>query len=109
MISTFKMPQVDIPEICRELAETGKQVNVLWQEDESLVFIARGRDYRSEFHINPSDEVMYQVSGSMNLHYRTPEGREDVTVLKAGEVVFTAAGVPHSPRFPSDTFLMVIE
>jgi 3-hydroxyanthranilate 3,4-dioxygenase len=109
MISVFTMPQVDVSEICRELAETGKQVRVLWQEDESLVFIARGRDYRSEFHINPSHEVMYQLSGSMNLHYRTPQGKEEVTVLNQGSVIYTPAGTPHSPRFPSDAFLMVIE
>jgi 3-hydroxyanthranilate 3,4-dioxygenase len=109
MIQTFRMPQVDLMEIARELVETGKQVKVLWQEEESLAFVAKGRDYRSEFHINPSDELMYQVKGSMNLHYRTPEGKEEITVLPEGSVVYTAAGTPHSPRFPSSAFLLVVE
>ena len=30
---------------------------MLWQEPDSLAFVARGREYRSEFHIDPADEV----------------------------------------------------
>ena len=103
------MPIADIEAICRDLAETGERVRVLWQRPESLAFVARGREYRSEFHIDPSDEVMYMIKGEMNLHFRTPEGEEDISVLREGEVVYTAAGVPHSPRFPPDAFLLVIE
>ncbi len=103
------MPIADIEAICRDLAETGERVRVLWQRPESLAFVARGREYRSEFHIDPSDEVMYMIKGEMNLHFRNPEGKEDISVLKEGEVVYTAAGVPHSPRFPPDAFLLVME
>ena len=52
------MPIADHDAITRELAETGKYVKVLWQSEDTLMFIARGREYRSEFHINPSDEHM---------------------------------------------------
>ena len=72
-------------------------------------FIARGREYLSEFHIDPSDEMMYMIRGEMNLHFRSPEGKEDIDVLKEGSIVFTAAGIPHSPRFPPDAFLLVME
>jgi 3-hydroxyanthranilate 3,4-dioxygenase len=30
-------------------------------------------------------------------------------VLKEGETIYTAAGIPHSPRFPADAFLLVGE
>ena len=109
MIQTFQMPQADLAQVARELVETNKQVKVLWQEDESLAFLAKGRDYRSEFHINPSDELMYQVKGTMHLHYRTPEGKEEVAVLTEGSVIYTPAGTPHSPRFPSDAFALIVE
>jgi 3-hydroxyanthranilate 3,4-dioxygenase len=104
-----QMPLANVLEVARELVETGKQVKVLWQEDESLAFVAKGRDYRSEFHINPSDELMYQIKGTMNLHYRTDEGKEDVAVLNEGSVIYTPAGMPHSPRFPSDAFALIVE
>jgi len=104
-----QMPIVDLAEVCRRLAETGERVHVLWQVPESLMFVARGREYRSEFHINPSDEVMYMIKGQMNLHYRTPEGKEEIAVLPEGSSIYTPAGVPHSPRFPPDAFLCVTE
>ena len=81
---------------------------MLWQEADSLAFVARGRDYRSEFHINPSAELMYQIKGTMRLHYRTPAG-EAVTGLTEGSVVYTPPGMPHSPRFPSDAFALIVE
>jgi hypothetical protein len=40
----------DLSEVMRELAQTGRHVKVLWQEEESLAFVSSGRDYRSEFH-----------------------------------------------------------
>ena len=103
------MPIADLAAISKRLAETGERVSVLWQRPESLAFVARGREYRSEFHINPSDEVMYMIKGDMRLHYRTPEGKEEVADLLEGQTVYTASGVPHSPRFPPDAFLLVME
>jgi 3-hydroxyanthranilate 3,4-dioxygenase len=105
----ISMPLVDLVQIADDLGESGARVRVLWQDSQSLAFIARGREYRSEFHINPSDEVMYMIRGSMNLHYRQPDGREDVAVIAEGSCIFTPTGIPHSPRFPPDAFVMVIE
>src|SRR4051794_18674535 len=96
------MPIADLAAISKHLADTGQRVHVLWQHPETLAFVARGREYRSEFHINPSDEIMYMVKGEMKLHFRTPEGKEDISVLKEGNMIYTASGIPHSPRFPPD-------
>jgi 3-hydroxyanthranilate 3,4-dioxygenase len=103
------MPIADLEAIAADLAASGKRVHVMWQFPESLAFVARGREYRSEFHVNPSDELMYMIRGEMNLHYRTPEGKEEISVLKEGCTIYTAAGIPHSPRFPPDAFLLVVE
>ena len=103
------MPMADLDAIAQQLADSGERVSVLWQQPGSLAFVARGREYRSEFHIDPSDEVMYMIRGEMRLHYRTPEGTEEVTVIRQGNTIFTAAGVPHSPRFPPDAFVLVME
>jgi 3-hydroxyanthranilate 3,4-dioxygenase len=103
------MPIADLHAVARDLAETGKRVRVLWQEENSLAFVARGREYRSEFHIDPCDEVMFMIKGDMNLHYRTPEGVEEIAVLTEGSTIHTPAGVPHSPRLPPDAFVLVIE
>jgi 3-hydroxyanthranilate 3,4-dioxygenase len=105
----ISMPIVDLDGLAQELADSGKRVRVLWQEGESLAFVARGREYRSEFHLNPSDEVMLMIRGQMNLHYRNPDGTEDIAVIPEGSSIYTRAGIPHSPRFPPDGFVLVIE
>ena len=103
------MPIVDLLESGRQLAARGERVSVLWQQPESLAFVARGREYRSEFHINPSDEVMYPVKGDLRLHYRTEDGKEEIADVPEGSVIYTPAGTPHSPRFAPDAYLLVVE
>ena len=105
----FSMPIVDLLAEGRKLAATGKRVSVLWQHDDTLAFVARGREYRSEFHINPSDETMLMVKGEMRLHYRTPEGEEDIAVIAEGAMIYTPAGTPHSPRFAPDAYALIAE
>ena len=103
------MPIVNLLAEGQKLAASGRRVSVLWQHDDTLAFIARGREYRSEFHINPSDETMYMIKGAMHLHYRTPEGIEDVAVIAEGAMIYTPAGTPHSPRFAPDAFALISE
>jgi 3-hydroxyanthranilate 3,4-dioxygenase len=104
-----RMPIVDLDGVAEELGRSGGRVRVLWQEGESLAFVARGREYRSEFHINPSDEVMHMIRGQMNLHFRNPDGSEDIAVIPQGSSIYTRSGIPHSPRFPPDAFVLVVE
>jgi 3-hydroxyanthranilate 3,4-dioxygenase len=105
----IRMPVADLLQRGERLIASGERVAVLWQAPGSIAFLARGREYRSEFHINPADEVMYMVKGEMRLHYRQPDGSEEVAVLPAGSAIFTPAGVPHSPRFAPGALLFVIE
>ena len=103
------MPIVNLLDRARQLAESGKHVSVLWQQPDSLAFVARGRQYRSEFHINPSDETMYMIKGEMRLHYRTADGKEEIATIPEGSIIHTPAGTPHSPRFPPDAFVLISE
>jgi 3-hydroxyanthranilate 3,4-dioxygenase len=105
----FKMPNVDLDEIMRNLKKTGKRTQQLWLTSESLAFIARGREYRNEFHLNPSYEIQYSLKGDLRLHYRNPEGKEEVAVVPEGSCLFQPPMVPHSPRFSPDSFQLVIE
>lgn len=105
----FSMPIVNLLNEGRNLEASGRRVSVLWQHADTLVFLARGREYRSEFHINPSDETMQMIRGEMRLHYRTPEGKEEVSVIAEGAIIYTPAGTPHSPRFAPDAFALISE
>jgi 3-hydroxyanthranilate 3,4-dioxygenase len=107
--SGFQMPNIDLEEIMRNLETSGKRTHQLWLTADSLAFIARGREYRSEFHLNPSYEIQYSLKGDLNLHYRTPEGKEEVAVVPEGSCLFQPPMVPHSPRFAPTSFQLVIE
>lgn len=103
------MSGIDFPKIMRELTESGRYTQQLWYNSESMAFIARGRAYRSEFHINPSYEIQYSLRGDQHLHYRTPEGDEKVVIVPEGSCIFQPPFVPHSPRFAPDAFQFVVE
>jgi 3-hydroxyanthranilate 3,4-dioxygenase len=103
------MPIVNLVECGRKLADSGRHVSVLWQSPDSLCFVARGREYRSEFHINPSDETMYVIKGEMRLHSRTAEGKERIDTVAQDSIIYTPAGTPHSPRFSPDSFALISE
>ena len=105
----FKMPQIDFEGIMRHLLETGKRTYQLWLTDETFGFIARGREYRSEYHINPSYEIQYSLKGHQDLMYRTPEGEIKTAHMPEGTCLFQPPLVPHSPRFAPDAFQFVIE
>lgn len=110
MTAPFQMPIVDLDAVAQRLSGRGERVDVLWQHNESLAFVARGREYRSEFHLNPSDEVMYVIRGELRLHYRElDDGTEKVAVVPQGSAIYTPSGTPHSPRFAPDAFIIVLE
>lgn len=99
----------DLGEVMKTIATGSRPISVLWQTDDSIAFVARGREGRREFHVDPSDEVMYMLKGDMALHYRTPEGEEKVATIREGEILHCPAGTPHSPRFAPDSFVLVLE
>jgi 3-hydroxyanthranilate 3,4-dioxygenase len=105
----LEMPKFDLDAVVAELEATQKRVKVLWQQGECLGFVARGREYRSEFHINDCDEVQVMLRGEMNLHYLKPDGSEEILVLPQGATNYIPSGVPHSPRFPPDAYVLVLE
>jgi 3-hydroxyanthranilate 3,4-dioxygenase len=104
-----EMSAVNFGPIMDAIARSPKPVNILWQQPDSVAFVARGREHRSEFHVDPSDEVMYMVKGDMDLHYITPEGEYKIAVIREGEIIHCPAGTPHSPRFSPDSYVLVLE
>lgn len=100
---------VNLKEIIEAIVHGPRPMRVLWQERDTLAFVGRGRHYRSEFHVDPSDEVMYMIKGDMDLHYITPGGEYKVAVIQEGEIIHCPAATPHSPRFSPDSFVLVLE
>ncbi len=81
----------------------------IWEDSDFLAFVTRGPNSRSEFHIDPGDEIFYQLEGELNLHYITNEGNRDLTVIQAGELFLLPANVPHPPRRGEGSWTLVVE
>ena len=54
---------VNLGQVMTTIKSSGRPNTVLWQAPDSIAFVARGRELRSEFHSDPSDEVMYMIKG----------------------------------------------
>jgi 3-hydroxyanthranilate 3,4-dioxygenase len=84
------------------------QRRVIWQNSDFIAFVTRGPNRRKDFHINPGDEIFYQLEGELDLHY-LKEGKHEVAVLKAGDILLLPGKVPHSPRRSEGSWTFVVE
>ena len=84
------------------------QRRVIWEDSDFIAFVTRGPNSRKDFHIDPGDEIFYQLEGELNLHY-TDDKKREVVVLKPGELFLLPAQVPHSPRRGEGSWTFVVE
>jgi 3-hydroxyanthranilate 3,4-dioxygenase len=84
------------------------QRRVIWQDSDFIAFVTRGPNRRKDYHINPGDEIFYQLEGELNLHY-LKDTQHEVAVLKAGDVFLMPKHTPHSPRRADGSWTYVVE
>src|SRR5258708_13221337 len=96
-----ELKAVSLAEVSEGIRKSVKPVSILWQAPDTIAFVARGRAHRSEFHADPSDEVMYMIKGEMNLHYLTREGAEKMALVREGGIIYCPPALrPPPPFFP---------
>src|SRR5678816_463556 len=59
------------------------QRRVIWENSDFIAFVTRGPNRRKDFHINPGDEIFYQLEGELNLHYLGKDRKAELALLKA--------------------------
>ena len=73
-----------------------------------MIMIVGGPNQRSDYHVNPGEELFYQIEGDIVL--RVMDGGKPREIpIRQGEMFLLPAGVPHSPQRPADTVGLVIE
>lgn len=85
------------------------QRRTIWEDSDFIAFVTRGPNSRKDFHIDPGDEIFYQLEGELNLHYISPQQRHQVAVIKAGELFLLPGNTPHSPRRGEGSWTFVVE
>ena len=82
---------------------------VVFPGSELIFMVVHGPNARNDFHINPGDEIFYQLEGTIAVDVHHDDGRIERRLVAAGEVMLVPGGVAHSPRRPRDTWGVVIE
>src|SRR6266478_6640993 len=71
--------------------------NVLMWNSDFMVMVVGGPNQRSDFHVNPGEELYYQVEGDIVLKVREADQVHDIPI-RQGDIFLLPAHVPHSPQ-----------
>ena len=103
-------PPIDIQSWLRDhadLLQPPVNNHCLYNED-FIVMIIGGPNKRSDYHINPTPEFFYQVSGDMLLRVVDGETFRDIPI-KQGCLFLLPGNTPHNPVRFANTVGLVIE
>ena len=82
--------------------------NVCLHNSHFLVMVVGGPNARTDYHVNPGEELFYQVQGDVVLKV-IEDGKPRDVPIRQGELFLLPAGVPHSPQRPAGTVGLVVE
>lgn len=77
---------------------------------DAIVFVSGGPNTRNDFHVNPTEELFYQLKGDIAVRVRPLDGSKpkDI-VVKEGEMFLLPRWVPHRPQRPAGTVGLIVE
>lgn len=84
------------------------------EADDVIVFVSKGPNTRNDYHVNPTEELFYQLRGDIVVRIRPaaheggPDKPRDV-VIREGEMWLCPRMVPHRPQRPEGTLGLIVE
>ncbi len=82
--------------------------NLYVDSGDYIVMIVAGPNARKDYHYNETEELFYQIEGSITVRIQD-EGRAVDMRLGPGDMYLHPAGVPHSPMREAGSIGLVIE
>jgi 3-hydroxyanthranilate 3,4-dioxygenase len=78
--------------------------------DDVILFVSGGPNTRNDFHVNPTEELFYQLKGDVAVRVRPLDGTKPYDVIiKEGELFLLPRWVPHRPQRPAGTVGLIAE
>lgn len=71
----------------------------IWRDSDFIVMILAGPILRADFHVNPYEELLYQLEGNMTLKV-VEDGRVRDVPVPEGNMLLVPPRLPHSPQRP---------
>ena len=82
---------------------------MVWEDADMMVTVVGGPNRRLDYHVDPVEEIFYQLEGESFLRIMDDEGPYDVP-LKEGDIFLMPPLVRHSPQRPkAGSICLVIE
>lgn len=73
-----------------------------------IVMIVAGPNARKDYHFNQTEELFYQLEGSINVRIQE-DGKPVDMQVNEGDIFLLPANTPHRPERPANTIGLVIE
>lgn len=74
-----------------------------------IVMVVGGPNHRKDFHVNPTEELFFQVEGDIIVRIVDALGQMRDIPVREGELFLLPPNVPHSPQRPAGTVGLVVE
>jgi 3-hydroxyanthranilate 3,4-dioxygenase len=75
-----------------------------------ILFVSGGPNTRNDFHVNPTEELFYQLKGDIAVRLRPLDGSKPYDqIIREGEFFLLPRWVPHRPQRPPGTIGIVVE
>ena len=81
----------------------------VFRHSDFIFMIIKGPNQRNDYHVNPYDEIFYQLQGTVEVGLIDEEGHPQTAVINEGEVLLVKGFTPHQPRRPAGTVGLVVE
>ena len=78
--------------------------------DDVIVFVSGGPNTRNDYHVNPTEELFYQLKGDIAVRVRPLDGSPPYDeIVREGELFLLPQWVPHRPQRPAGTIGLIVE
>jgi 3-hydroxyanthranilate 3,4-dioxygenase len=78
--------------------------------DDVILFVSGGPNARNDFHVNPTEELFYQLRGDIALRVRPLDDSTPYDVIiREGDLFLLPRRVPHRPQRPAGTVGLIVE
>jgi 3-hydroxyanthranilate 3,4-dioxygenase len=80
----------------------------VFEDGDFIVMVVGGPNARKDFHVDPGDELFFQIEGNIVLEVIEDGHRRAIEIAEGG-MLLLPGGVPHSPQRPAGTVGLVVE
>ncbi len=75
-----------------------------------ILFVSGGPNTRNDYHVNPTEELFYQLKGDIAVRVRPLDGSPPHNiVIREGELFLLPRWIPHRPQRPANTVGLIVE